>query len=449
MSEITLSANQRIIIKAQILAAAKAANPPDIADIRATNRGWSKAQILHYAERFGVPLPAADTAPAHNASDAPETADATPETDTAPAISADTQRDLDALDRLWAAMDIAGYRKLLAEIATRANEPKTTIVQAPAAPGSAPAAKRIGVKLAGDIFPNCASLPIGSLELPMYDAPDAPAIDRHFAFPPHVGAILSRTVKRQRGVFLYGPPGTGKSTLAKQIAARLGRPFVRVSCNGNTDAATLVGMTVPSADGGTVFQPGILTHAISRPGVVLLIDEITTARDGVAYVLQSLLDDDKAIFVDECGGLVYRLAPDAMIFLADNTDGNGDVTGEFAGTRQLSSAIKNRVTFFRADYMPADLEARTLVARTRCPRALADMLVNFAAVSRIKANEGELPAAIGFRELTAWAELLSDGEAPQSAAEIAFLNSAKPDAREILQQLLTTHCAPELILGTL
>lgn len=449
---IRLSAEKRTALKAAILRAAHAAAAPDLAHIRATLRNASKDELLEYARRFAIALDsltvgnaapedkqAADTdGDASEAPDASEAAMPTP-------YSADVQRDIDALDKLWASMDVSAYRKAVVSLAERANEPKTTtiIAPSPSLAGIKPA-HRVAVRQAGDVFPSLNGHRFGEIELPVYDAPDAPAIDKLFAFPPSLGAILSRVVKRGRGAFLYGPPGTGKTTLAKQLAARLGRKYVRISCNGNTDAATLVGMTVPAEGGGTKFQPGILTHAISHPGVVLLIDEVTTCRDGVAYVLQSLLDDERAIFVDETGE-TFRLAQDAIVFLADNTDGNGDTTGRFAGTRVLSSAIKNRVAFFRADYMPDHLEARILRGRTGCTAALADLVVAFAGVTRIKTTEGELPEAVGFRELQQWCELLCDGEAPQAAAEIAFLNAASTDARETLQQLLTTHCAPELI----
>lgn len=442
MSEITLSATQRSVIKAQILAAAKAANPPDLADIRATNRNWSKDQIIAYAERFGVALPPADSDTPAN--DAPAETPAAPAV--APTISDDAQRDLSALDAIWATMDVTGYRRALVALAERANEPKVTIVQTALPNGSAPPSKRTGTRKAADVFPSLVGHATGNIDLPIYDAPDAPVVDKHFAMPPTLGAILSRTVKRGKGVFLSGPPGTGKSTLVEQIAARLGRPFVRISCNANTDAATLVGMTVPVSGGDTEFQPGILTHAISRPGIVLLIDEPSTARDGILYVLQSLLDDAKRIFVDEKGGMIFPLAPDALVFLADNTDGNGDSTGSYTGTRTLSRALLSRLTTIQCDYMPAQLEARILSARTGCTRQLADMIVEFAGVSRVKTANGELPSCVDFRQLVSWAEYLTDGIEPQAAAEMSFLNSTPSDAREVLQQLLTTHCAPELIL---
>ena len=446
---IRLSAAKRVALKTAILAAAITASSPDLPHIRATLKNASKDELLNYAERFALALgDIADDAAGSplDVDDADDTDDAPEQTAVpAPAPNADVQRDVDALDKLWAAMDVAAYRRAVVSLAERANEPKT-IVAAPMPVSGAPASKRIGSRKAGDVFQSLSGHVFGGIDLPIYDAPDAPAIDKLYAFPPTLGSILSRTVKRGKGAFMYGPPGTGKTTLAKQIAARLGRPYVRISCNANTDAATLVGMTVPVAGGDTEFQPGILTHAISRPGVVLLIDEVTTCRDGVAYVLQSLLDDERAVFVDEKGGMTFRLAPDAIVFLADNTDGNGDTTGRFAGTRVLSSAIKNRVQFFRADYMPAALEAHILAGRTGCKRALADLIVQFANVTRIKTTEGELPEAVGFRELQGWCELLCDGETAQNAAEIAFLNAASTDARETLQQLLTTHCAPELIM---
>jgi len=452
------SVARRRALKSAILAAARAANVPDLAELQATSRNWSKAEYENLASRFGID---ADTLPLPTSQDASETSQdaqdgaqddtldltkADPETMPEDAQTTAAKADVARLDDLWRAFDIPAHRQAVYELALRANAPAPdpVIMAAPIA-GMPTPARCIGKRSAGEVF-NVTG-PLASLPLPIYNATDAPAIDPEYVMPECLPAVLAAAVRYRSGVFLTGPAGTGKTTLAQQIAARLGRPYVRISCTANTDAAMLVGMTVPD-NGGVKFQPGILTRAISRPGVVLLIDEPSTARDGILYVLQALLDDARRIAVDETGD-VFPLAPDAMVFLADNTNGSGDASGAYAGTRNLSRALLDRVDMFAIDYMPAHKEASVLRARSGANHALATLLINYAQMTRAKVSEGELPTAIGLRRLVSWARHLTAGIDPQSAAEIAFLNASSPDAREVYQQLLTTHATPEMLIQAL
>jgi cobaltochelatase CobS len=201
-------------------------------------------------------------------------------------------------------------------------------------------------------------------------------------------------------------------------------------------------MTVPAPNGGTVWQDGQLAAAIRVPGAVILIDEPTVARDGALYVLQSVLDDGRCINVEETGEVI-RVARDVIFLIADNTTGNGDTTGQYVGTRQISRALIDRCgVMVEIGYLSPRVEALLIGKRTGCPSALAHILVRFANMTRTETAKGNLPIAIGPRRLFAWAELLVDGVEPTLAAHYAFLNSAPPDAQEPLAQLLATH-APE------
>jgi cobaltochelatase CobS len=416
-----------------------------LAELQAGSRTWTKAQYSELASRFGInpdnlPFratpPDLDT-PDDDTTDNDDADDASPEPmSDAQALAADA--DVARLDDLWKAFDIVAHRAAVRDLAMRANRPDPEpVVLAPVIAGAAPHAKRVGSALMHEVFGTSRLDPMSSLLLPIYDCATAPRIDPDYILPDCLPDILTTAIVDRTGVFLSGPAGTGKTTLAEQIAARLHRPFVRISCTANTDAATLVGMTVPEGD--TVrFQPGILTRAIGRPGVVLLIDEPSTARDGIMYVLQSLLDDTRAIAVDETGD-VFPLAPDAIVILADNTNGSGDQSGAYAGTRALSAALINRVDMFEMGYLPAHQEQAALVSRTGCTSRLAALLVAYANVTRAKVQTGEVQTAIGMRRLVSFARKLIRGVPLQDAAARAFLNAAPADAREVYQQLIVTH----------
>lgn len=282
--------------------------------------------------------------------------------------------------------------------------------------------------------------------LDVYDAPDAPAINSGYAWPTLTGALVA-ALRRGRSVMLYGPAGTGKTEFAQQIAARYGRPFVRVSCDDQTEAATLTGMTVPDGHGGVTWRDGQLACAIRRPGTVVLIDEPSVARPGALFVLQALLDGDKALHVQETGEVIPA-APGVLFILSDNTNGTGDADGQYEGTRRLNRAFLDRqAVTARFEYLPADQEADVLAKLSGCSGKQAGVLVRFGNATRRAADKGALSHGLGLRRLTALAEQIADGVDPAVAVQITCIETAPHDDREPLRQLWTAEITPEALRG--
>lgn len=123
---------------------------------------------------------------------------------------------------------------------------------------------------------------------------------------------------------LVGPPGTGKSSLGATVARALGRPFVRISVSGTSDAGDLRGVprTLPGA------QPGKIVRALRDAGVrnpVLMIDGVDRLVGegglGVLEVLLELLDpESNANFVDHYLGLSIDLSHVVLLMCANNPD---------------------------------------------------------------------------------------------------------------------------------
>jgi MoxR-like ATPase len=203
-------------------------------------------------------------------------------------------------------------------------------------------------------------------------------------------------------------------------------------------------MTAPALGGGTEWKDGQLTAAMRKPGCVILVDEPTVARPGALYLLQAVLDS-REMHIDETGEVIA--AADGVVFiLADNTNGTGDHTGQYAGTGQISRATVDRMGASAVvSYLPADSEARVIAAKTHAPASLAGLLVAFANVTRADNAKGALANAVGLRRLLSWAEMLVDGVGVTEAAELAFLNTSSPDDTETLRQLLRTHCSVALV----
>lgn len=330
----------------------------------------------------------------------------------------------------------------LRELVTEARKPPVTVtVEVPVqVDGTAPAptvpqarqttqtvtwSKAFGVR--GALGKECAHLWDGA-------HPDTPEINARYVWPQPQTALALTQIRRGRNVMLYGPAGTGKTEFAQQLAARLGRPFALISCDSGTDAATLVGMTVPHQSGGVVWQDGQLTRAIRAPGCVVCLDEPSVARPGALFVFQNVLAN-RMLFLGETGQRV-RVAPGVLFVATDNTNGTGGGAKRgYTDTNRLNTAFLDRFgTRIFVDYMDAGAEARIIASYTGCTPALAELLVSAATTTRAAAGAQTVTHGIGLRRLLAWAELLSDGVAPEDAFAAAVLNCAPEQDMEALRQ---------------
>ena len=355
-----------------------------------------------------------------------------------------------AVDSLLARMgsgDFEGFKAGLTTLAVDAFKPpvvQTIVKQAPAIidpskiKGHVPQVK--GARSAADAkMPAAFGLDPAKVTMDAYDAPDAPAIDPDYRWPAASAAIVTMLAKG-RNVMLWGPAGTGKTSFAKQIAAQWGRPYVRISCTETTEAETLVGMTVPDASaGGVKWQDGQLAAAIRKPGTVVHVDEMTVARPGALFVLQSVMDDERALFITETGEFV-PMAPGVVVIVTDNTNGTGDTTGAYESTRIMNRATLDRLAVtVKLDYMPTSEEIAALRARTGCTAKLAAALCKFANLSRRDADNGKVSHGLTLRRLMALADLIEAGVEPNWAFQMSVIETAPHDDREPLRQLWTAE----------
>jgi len=403
-------------------------------------------------------LPAPVTTPAAN----PTELEVTPDMlDTLTALDTDTL-DTDTRDTVPDAIEtevqsirelviMGGFAALdarLRELVTEARKPPVTVTVEVPVPvdGSAPApllpqarqtsqtvtwSKAFGVRGA-----------LGKEGARLWDGahPDTPETNARYIWPQPQTALALTQIRRGRNVMLYGPAGTGKTEFAQQLAARLGRPFALISCDSGTDAATLVGMTVPHQSGGVVWQDGQLTRAIRTPGCVVCLDEPSVARPGALFVFQNVLAN-RVLFLGETGQRV-RVAPGVLFIATDNTNGTGGGAKRgYTDTNRLNTAFLDRFgTRIFVDYMDAGTEARIVASYTGCTPALAELLVSAATTTRAAAGAQTVTHGIGLRRLLAWAELLSDGVAPEDAFAAAVLNCApEQDVEALRQQCLLAY----------
>ena len=277
-----------------------------------------------------------------------------------------------------------------------------------------------------------------------------PEIDPAFRFEPEVTRALLMGFAHGRRVYLYGPHGSGKSSHIEQVAARLNWPCMRVNLDGHVTRTDLIGRDMVVLREGkqvTEFVPGILVWALQRP-VALVFDEYDAGRPDVMFVIQRLLESNgRLTLLDQ--NRVIEPHPAFRLFATANTAGQGDASGQYAGTQTLNQAQMDRWhVVCELGYMPAERELAVLTARL--PSLDAEqlrMMVQLAGFCRNAYGQGDLSTLMSLRTLIAWAENLQLLDDVALAFRLAFLNRCDPTERPLVAELFQRCFNAELSIG--
>lgn len=241
------------------------------------------------------------------------------------------------------------------------------------------------------------------MSVDIWNDPSAPAVDPHFIWTPDILQHLLLSQDSGESVWFGGPKGTGKSETARQFAAMTGRAFTRINFHKYTSAEDYIG-AVGLENGQTVFKRGDFLTAFTHPSTVILLDEVTNADPGELAPLNGFLEPNSAV---SFGGAVQTRAPGVLVFAADNTLGNGDDSGRYAGTRQMNSALVDRFSrVIQFDYLPVDSEVEALVRHTGCNPKLAEHILQAVRVARSQVQTGEVIDAPSIRSVIAFIRAL-------------------------------------------
>jgi MoxR-like ATPase len=262
---------------------------------------------------------------------------------------------------------------------------------------------------------------------------DAPAIDPYFVVDPYAMAMMATALDNGENYWGFGPGGSGKTTMPIQFCARTNRPCVKINFTRNTHVDDLIGGP-GIKNGNSGWEDGVLIAAMKRPGTVIILDEPSLAPAGVLGLLQGIADEHRTYTLPT--GEKVVAAPGVVFVVADNTAGNGDETGLYAGTNQVNGALVNRfAVMLKIDYLDIETEARAVHNHTLAPLPACTHLAEF--VARARKLPSMENAILSIRNMCAFTRRVKLGFSVKEAADVTILSRMPSTERAMLETLFT------------
>lgn len=236
---------------------------------------------------------------------------------------------------------------------------------------------------------------------------------------------------------LWGMHGTGKTTMFEQVAARTGRPFIRVQHTINMQESEILGQWTVR-DNSTKFQLGPLPMAMLN-GWVYCADEYDFAMPSVLAVYQPVLEG-KSLLIKDAPPHLRKITPhpNFRFTATGNTNGTGDETGLYQGTLIQNAANYSRFKITEeVEYMSAEIETNILESKTRISKMDAKRIVKFAHDIRESFKNQKIGMTISPREMISAAELgIAFGGNWQMGIKLAFANRLTRVDKQVVEQLI-------------
>ena len=230
---------------------------------------------------------------------------------------------------------------------------------------------------------------------------------QHFEFE-----RILKTISAGVSIALVGPAGSGKTTMVKNVAKALGKPFASQAVSAQSTTFDFFGYKNAKGD----YVPTLFREKYEKGGVYLL-DEFDAGNPNVLAALNQATANDIAPFPDK---MVDR-HKDFIIVMAGNTYGTGG-TIEYVGRNRLDAATLDRFAFIYVGY-DEDLEEKLSVDKDWCRRVQR---------FRRQIREKKVKAIVSPRATFMGESLLAAGLSRTQVEEMVIYKGLNSDERNLI-----------------
>ena len=246
--------------------------------------------------------------------------------------------------------------------------------------------------------------------------------------------------------YIAGLSGNGKTFMVEQACAKVGKEFIRVQINPETDEDDLLG-GFRLINGETVFSKGPVLKAMEN-GAVLLLDEIDRATNKI-MCLQGILEG-KPVLVKKTGDIVYP-AEGFNVIATANTKGKGSDDGRFTAASIIDDAFLERFTISVDQQFPSlSIEKKIVLKHMEkfdCVDSdFADKLVTWADIIRKTFYDDGVDEVISTRRLCHIVQTFSIFAKRDKAIDLC-ISRFDNDTKEAFLDLYSKVDADEIVAG--
>ena len=243
--------------------------------------------------------------------------------------------------------------------------------------------------------------------------------------------------------YISGLSGNGKTFMVEQACAKVGKEFIRVQINPETDEDDLLG-GFRLIDGETVFSKGPVLKAMEN-GAILLLDEIDRATNKI-MCLQGILEG-KPVLVKKTGEIVEP-AEGFNVIATANTKGKGSEDGRFTAASIIDDAFLERFTISVDQQFPSlNIEKKIVLKHMDKFNAtdadFADKLVIWADIIRKTFYDDGVDEVISTRRLCHIVQTFSIFEKRDKAIDLC-ISRFDADTKEAFLDLYSKVDADEI-----